>query len=72
MQLIKVRTSRLGLEVQRLKVLALKESRMGSIVAKTVPLSPPDRSKSVKAAMMQTVESGLISLNALSRDPGAT
>ena len=39
-QLIKVRTSRLGLEVQRLKVLALKESRMGSIVAKTKATVP--------------------------------
>ena len=64
-------TSRVGLEAQRLNVLVLNESRIGSIVAKMVPPPPPDSNKSVRAAMMQTVDSGRISLKASSKELGA-
>ena len=38
---------------------ARKEVRTGSIDAKTVPASPPERSKSVKAAMMHTYKTAI-------------
>ena len=58
--------------MQRANTFVRKEVRMGLIEEKIVPPSPPARSKSVKAAMMQMDDSGLISLKTVSNEVGAT
>ena len=66
------RAWRSGREVQRANAFVRNDERIGSMVEKIVPPSPPASSRSVRAAMMQTVDSGLISLKTVSNEAGAT